>query len=103
MCLLDFVIGGATFVGATDAETEGTWKWEDGEPFTYTNWAANEPNGNDTENCLEMDYYLQWNDIQCGGQDTNIHKFFVCETPISESCSEIIKIFFFINQFKSSF
>ena len=61
--MLGFVIGMATFVGASDADNEGTWKWGDGEPFTYTNWAKNEPNGNDTENCLEIDYYLKWNDI----------------------------------------
>ena len=79
--LLDFVIGAATFVGATDAETEGTWKWEDGEPFTYTNWGANEPNGYEKENCLEVNYYLEWNDIFCGGQEA---KNFICETPISE-------------------
>ena len=25
------------FLGASDAEVEGTWKWITGEPFTYTN------------------------------------------------------------------
>ena len=34
----------ALFIGMSDAETEGTWKWASGQPVTYTDWAPNEPN-----------------------------------------------------------
>ena len=80
--ILDFIIGAATFIGGSDADHEETWTWEDGEPFTFTKWGENEPNGNDTENCLEINYYMDWNDIYCGGQD---YKNFICETPNSNA------------------
>ncbi len=56
------------WVGGTDEVTEGSWKWITGEPFTYTNWAVNEPNHLPTENYLEARFYdlpgskLFWND-----------------------------------------
>ncbi|MGK7952731.1 MAG: NF038122 family metalloprotease [Xenococcaceae cyanobacterium] len=34
----------ALFIGMSDAETEGTWKWASGQSVTYTDWAPNEPN-----------------------------------------------------------
>lgn len=33
-----------TWIGATDTATEGTFVWDDGTAFAYTNWAAMEPN-----------------------------------------------------------
>ena len=38
------------FIGATDAGTEGKWRWVTGEPFAYSNWGVSydggtEPNG----------------------------------------------------------
>ena len=32
------------WIGVTDQETEGVWKWASGEEVTYTNWTPNEPN-----------------------------------------------------------
>ena len=55
----------ATFLGATDVETEGTWKWITGEEFMYSNWIENEPNNqNGRENYLVMDADSgMWNDV----------------------------------------
>lgn len=70
-----------TFIGGTDAAEEGTWIWTDGEPFTYEYWNYNEPNGNESENCIEMNYELQWNDIDCGA---NYNLDFICSSPIGK-------------------
>ena len=32
------------WIGHTDRDVEGQWKWISNEPVTYTNWAPNEPN-----------------------------------------------------------
>jgi hypothetical protein len=80
--ITDFITGDATYIGGSDGDNEGTWTWLDGEPFTYSKWGESEPNGNVTENCLEITYSMDWNDIYCGGQD---YKYYICETPLSKS------------------
>ena len=41
---LSSVFGGTnTFIGLNDRTTEGQWQWYSGEPVSYTNWAAGEP------------------------------------------------------------
>ena len=39
LCLL------ACWIGFSDLEAEGTWRWSDGTPSDYTNWQPGEPNG----------------------------------------------------------
>lgn len=55
------------FLGGSDSQEDGVWKWESGEPFDYVNWAEGEPN-NDLggEEHLAMYHVLSdgsWNDI----------------------------------------
>lgn len=70
-----FVAGFADYsslfwLGATDAATEGTWQWITGEPFSYVNWAENQPDNyagdEGAENyLLNADANGNWVDI-CG-------------------------------------
>ena len=75
-----------TFLGATDAIEEESWKWADGSAFGFTRWAGGEPNGGTDENCLEMDSYVGdggWNDTPCGFENA-ILKGYVCAHDAGE-------------------
>jgi len=65
-----------SYLGASDAAVEGTWSWQDGTPWGYSNWGAGEPNGGTGENCLllELEQDSQqprgwWNDVACEGRE----------------------------------
>ncbi|MED6259464.1 hypothetical protein ATANTOWER_023388, partial [Ataeniobius toweri] len=56
------------WIGLTDLETEGTWKWVDGSPLATSYWSDGEPNGKTTENCGNIKTFTQarsWNDELC--------------------------------------
>eukprot|EP01083_Nonionella_stella_P138663 421998_1 len=66
--------GDVCFIGLTDSVSEGSFKWIDGTPYGYTNWAPNQPdNYEGGENCVEMiSTDGKWNDVccDCSGYDT---------------------------------
>nr|XP_033479027.1 CD209 antigen-like protein E [Epinephelus lanceolatus] len=68
------------WIGLTDTETEGKWRWVDGTLLTKSYWASGEPNGHlfgRDEDCAEiMNYNLEnsWNDDSCYQQ-----KSWICE------------------------
>ena len=68
-------VGGNCFIGGTDEETEGTWKWCTGEKMNYTNWAPNEPNNFDNQDYMQMYSDGTWDDL--GNQNESI--YFICE------------------------
>ncbi|MEW6491263.1 MAG: C-type lectin domain-containing protein [Cyanobacteriota bacterium] len=62
------------WIGFTDQEAEGAWKWANGEKVTYTNWTPNEPNNAKffvggqylgSENYAVMNWQAngRWNDV----------------------------------------
>ncbi|CAH1226493.1 COLEC11 [Branchiostoma lanceolatum] len=64
------------WIGLTDAQTEGQWRYVDGSGITsFNKWNPGEPNNLSTENCAH--YYPQntWNDLSCG---TRMR--FICQT-----------------------
>jgi serine/threonine protein kinase len=44
----------ALFIGATDTEREGDWRWVNGQPLSFKNWAGNQPNGGIRENWMAI-------------------------------------------------
>lgn len=56
--------GGQSYlIGLSDSVTEGTFVWASGEPVTFTNWGAGEPNDAAGEDFSMMRRNGLWNDI----------------------------------------
>jgi hypothetical protein len=67
------------WLGASDEEREGQWKWVSGEPFQYANWVSRNPsNSGRGEHWLSFSWLRDrgrgWNDNPEGGK-----MGFVCE------------------------
>jgi hypothetical protein len=80
--------GHATFFGATDSATEGTFLWTDGTPLTYNNFRAGVPdNGGNVyqEDCLIIEGNKTpddtWDDRPCDPSEvpTSGNFAYLCE------------------------
>ena len=60
------------WLGGTDSDDEGNWRWIDGTPFNFTSWESSEGSGGVQDSCLAIsnrynDYYetYWWYDYEC--------------------------------------
>ncbi|XP_034044858.1 CD209 antigen-like protein B isoform X2 [Thalassophryne amazonica] len=82
-----FITGKVTevhWIGLTDEEKEGTWKWVNGEPLNTKYWAWGEPNnGGNNEDCVVVSSSTSlenWNDLNC---QQFLHRW-ICEKEINQ-------------------
>uniref|UniRef100_A0A673HMF8 C-type lectin domain-containing protein n=1 Tax=Sinocyclocheilus rhinocerous TaxID=307959 RepID=A0A673HMF8_9TELE len=69
-------VGTFVWIGLTDSDVEGRWKWVDGSILTSGFWGSGEPNGHRGENCV-VSYASWWYDYPCN----NAFKW-ICEKNI---------------------
>ncbi|KAI1887286.1 hypothetical protein AGOR_G00188680 [Albula goreensis] len=68
------------WIGLTDSEEEGTWKWVDGTAVTTRYWRSGQPDDYNNEDCVaiqpEKSILQSWNDFSCA-----LKTHWVCEKP----------------------
>jgi len=69
---------GGGWIGFNDKASEGNFVWANGDPVTYTNWNAGEPNNSGDEDYAVMASSGVWNDLGAAG-----YAYGVAERPAS--------------------
>lgn len=76
-----------SWLGASDAETEGDWRWTDGSTLAYAGWAPNEPNDSGGQDCATTNFrnvVASWDDVGC-----NARLPYICEfLPPGPECRD---------------
>ncbi|XP_027215213.2 perlucin [Penaeus vannamei] len=79
--LASLVNTGSFWILADDATAEGVWENTDtNERLSYGRWRAGQPdNGGGVEDCAELSYLAEWNDIACSQT-----RYYACEIPVAQ-------------------
>jgi len=72
------------WLGATDQDSEGIFRWAGGGTLDYTAWAAGQPDNYLGENCVELRALDDaWNDVPCTSD-----KRALCERPLPDAVGD---------------
>ncbi|XP_008853730.1 C-type lectin domain family 17, member A [Nannospalax galili] len=66
------------WLGLSDKNQEGDWRWLDGSPVTLSFWDPHEPNNSNNEDCASMNRGGTWNDLSCSKTT-----YWICERQCS--------------------
>ena len=78
-----------TWIGGSDIEEEGFWKWTDCTPWEAEFWAPGEPNNGNKANCIHLilrfdpvpQLNQKWNDWSCNQEIEFLCSKKVCSSP----------------------
>merc|ERR1712037_321720 len=59
------LVSDSTWTGATDSNNDGTWKWTNGETFSFNKWKDDSDISNDDEDCAYIATNGKWQDQDC--------------------------------------
>jgi Zn-dependent metalloprotease len=87
---LKSLLTGPTWLGGSDAESEGQWRWSDGDVLfwnssvvagSFANWAKKQPTADVSSNCLSIDQHKgDWRAASCANTSASI-----CEGPATSN------------------
>src|SRR6187401_188807 len=89
---LGFPSIGSYWLGATDQEQEGVWRWVTGEPWEFTFWNVGEPNNTGGEHHLVADIHHGhlWNDAGRDGSTASHYLLEIDNAPFTSHTYRLV-------------